>query len=113
MWVNVIVSSSRQGYASAEEHDSTQPCRPAKSLVRVGHQTEPVPASQRGAETRDEFNVQLRMVQMGHFPGAIPMPRGGRRQLPIPGLLRVRGTRALAFRGEGWAGVCLQAAIER
>src|SRR6266853_56098 len=43
MWVNVIVSSSRQGYASAEEHDSTQPCRPAKSLVRVGHQTEPVP----------------------------------------------------------------------
>src|SRR5216684_4176240 len=35
--------SSRQGYASAEEHDSTQPCRPAKSLVRVGHQTEPVP----------------------------------------------------------------------
>src|SRR5882672_10736045 len=35
MWVNVIVSSSRQGYASAEEHDSTQPCRPAKSLVNA------------------------------------------------------------------------------
>src|SRR5690606_26726868 len=59
---------------------------------------------QRTARTgTDEFEIQLRMVEVDNFKGTVAVAGGGETQLPIPGLVGIGGTRSLALQRLGVA----------
>src|SRR5438128_2873978 len=81
---------------------------PGEGIHRTGDPGTPQHTPKGGTE----FDVELGVIDMHHLPGAIPMPGGRPRYLPLPGLLLLRGPGPVAASGWPWPGPAGAAAGE-